>query len=46
MQRACAKKTVEAGVNVMKGADSEENEGEYGELYHIWLVILIENLLP
>ena len=39
-QRACKKKqatqqVTAAGVNVMEGADSEESDGEYGELYHV-----------
>ena len=39
-QRACRKKqatqqATEAGVNVMEGDDSEESDGEIGDLYHV-----------
>ena len=39
-QQACREKkatqqTNDSGVNVMKRADSEESDGEYGDLYHI-----------
>ena len=39
-QRACRKKQAspkgtEAGVNAMEDDDSEESEGEYGDLYHV-----------
>ena len=39
-QRACRKRqatqqVTDTGVNVMEGDDSEESEGEYGDLYHV-----------